>query len=78
MNALLQVEFPDAKRASKALKILRTKELFDKSKAEMRVKGNVLLIEVEARSYAPLRARVTSVMREIKIVLDAVSIVGRK
>ncbi len=78
MNALLQVEFPDRRLAAKALKILRTRDLPGKSAVEMRVKENALLVAVDSASYSSLRARVTSVLREIKLVFDAISIVGGK
>lgn len=77
MEAEIEIEFKTRELAQKALKILKGKEVSDKVKISYSVEGKVLEVEVEAKSFAVLRARVTSLLRDLKVVLDSIALVEK-
>lgn len=78
MKAEFEVEFDDAELARKAKRVLSFKELSDKSKMELAVEKNVLKARIEAKTFAALRARSVSFLRDVKVFLDSAELVQKK
>ncbi|MFH1056740.1 MAG: KEOPS complex subunit Pcc1 [Candidatus Micrarchaeota archaeon] len=78
MKALLEIDFETPALARKALGIIKAKEFSDKATLSLSVKGSVLRAEVGGKGFAALRARVTSFLRDAKVVFDAISLVESK
>ena len=75
MKSEIEIEFKTPIHAAKALKIIRAKEFSDKVSASLSVKGNAFRAKVEGKNFAVLRARTTSLLRDLKVVFDAISLV---
>lgn len=78
MKAELEIEFASASHARKALKAIKTKEFSDKASVSLRVSGSSLKAKISGKGFPALRARTTSFLRDLKVVLDAFSLAGRK
>lgn len=77
MKAEFEIVFASPESARKALRVIRTKEISGKVKVSLSVEKNVLNARIEAKGFAPLRARITSMLRDLKVVFDAISIVEK-
>ena len=75
MKAEIEIEFKNPVHASKALKIIKAKEFSDKVSTSFSVKGNAFKAKIEGKNFAALRARTTSLLRDLKVVFDAISLV---
>jgi len=85
MKALIETGFADEKTAGKALAVLKSAvpeaedgdDAESLSRASLRVErqGKQLLCEVTAKDFTALRARVTSLFRDLRIVYDAEAVV---
>lgn len=81
MKALIETGFADEKTAEKALAVLKSAapEAEDEDDAEalgrasLRVErqGKQLRCEVSAKDFTALRARVTSLFRDLRIIYDS-------
>jgi tRNA threonylcarbamoyladenosine modification (KEOPS) complex Pcc1 subunit len=75
MKATLEIGFKSPDHVKKALKIIKAKEFSDKVSATLSVKGKILRAKIEGENFAALRARTTSLLRDLKVVFDAISLV---
>jgi tRNA threonylcarbamoyladenosine modification (KEOPS) complex Pcc1 subunit len=79
MKATLEIEFSSPKTARKAFNSLEQETSFKKrSSARMRVKGKVLLISIEAKEFAALRATVHSYLRLLNVVFSVVKLTEKE
>ncbi len=77
MKAVLELDFETPQMAKKAKQLLEREELDDKSKVELSAKGKTVTAAVTGERFALLRARVTGLLRNAKIVYDSIEIVKR-
>ena len=75
MKAELEIDFKTPAHAKKALGVIKSKEFSDKVRMSLSAKGAVLVIRIQATGFAALRARITSLLRDVKVVMDAISLV---
>lgn len=82
MKAVFEIDFADGRQARQALKAM---QFAGKSKrAQVHVtlkKGNgraTIIYTISADSFSALRARATSLLRDVKVAKDAFAVVGRK
>lgn len=76
MQAVLKIEFGSKEMARKAFNSLKQEMSFRKrSRAQMRVKGSYLLIEIEASEFPALRATVSSYLRLLSTIFSVLDIV---
>lgn len=79
MKATLEIAFNNPKMARKALNSLKQETSFKKkSSAEMGVRGNVLLIGIEAKGFAALRATVHSYLRLLNVVFSVLNVTEKE
>ena len=79
MKATLDIEFTNEKIARKALNSLKQETSFKKrSDARIRVKGNALLISIEAKEFPALRATVHSYLRLLNVVFSVLNLTEKE
>jgi hypothetical protein len=70
MRAVFDIEFKDAKEAENALKIILPQKSRNAVLHVLHKKGSEeVTFIIEAAAFSPLRARSTSLLRDIKIML---------
>jgi len=75
MKAMLEIGFDSPGIARKALNSLKQETSFKKrSKAEVRVSGKKLLIEIQANEFPALRATLHSYLRLLNIVFSVLNL----
>ena len=77
-KGVIEMEFESPAQARKALKIIKTKEFSEKISLSLKAKGNKLEATVKSKSFALMRARITSLLRDLKVVLDSIALVKTK
>ena len=78
MRAVIELDFASAEEAAKAEKLLERKELNNMSKITLSAKGKKVVAIVTAERFALLRARITGLMRNARIVYDSIELVSKK
>lgn len=78
MNASFEVGFPSEEDAGKALKILGKSSEGPRASVKVMQRGSSLEVTIKADSFAALRARSTSLLRDLKIVMDSFKLVGKQ
>ncbi|NYZ79413.1 hypothetical protein H0N99_04670 [Candidatus Micrarchaeota archaeon] len=79
MKATLEIAFSNPKTVRKAFKSLEQETSFKKrSNARIMVKGKVLLISIEAKEFAALRATVHSYLRLLNVVFAVVKLTEKE
>ena len=78
MKAVLELDFESEKMAKKAAQLLEREELNGKSSVELKAAGKKVVAEVAAERFALLRARVTVLLRNAKIVYDSIELIEGK
>ncbi|MEM4255279.1 MAG: KEOPS complex subunit Pcc1 [Candidatus Norongarragalinales archaeon] len=78
MKAEVEIIFASPAHAKKAVGIIKTKEFSDKASVRLSAKGATLTARVDAKTFSALRARTTSLLRDLKVVFDAISLVPKK
>ncbi len=73
MKIKIEVEFKNGEEASNAAKII-SNEKNEKISLKRQIRGRKLIIEIKAASFSSLRARTTSILRDLKVIRDAFSI----
>ncbi len=78
MKAVIEVEFKNAKEAKQAEDILKKTKTDEPTRANVKVesKKERLVVIVTALDYSALRALATTVMRDLKVIIDGFSAVG--
>ncbi|MEW5955632.1 MAG: KEOPS complex subunit Pcc1 [Candidatus Micrarchaeota archaeon] len=81
MKAVIETGFADEKTAEKALRVLKSalpeaededdKPALGRASLKVERKGKNLCAEVNAKDFTALRARVTSLFRDLRIIYDA-------
>ena len=77
MKAKVEVSFANPAIAKRALGVLKIDAPNDKVEVKMKAVGSEVIAEFEAKSFASLRARVTSFFRDVRVFMDAVSLVKK-
>ena len=75
MKALLEIDFDSPQLARKAALVVGC-EVDKRSSLSYRVDKSVLVLHIAASGFAPLRARVNSVLRDIRVFLDAAAVIS--
>lgn len=77
MKCNFEIPFSSEKSAKNALKVLTETEsiLSDRSKAQFTVKGKIVHIIVEAGDFTALRAKCTTLLRDLKVIIDTNTII---
>jgi tRNA threonylcarbamoyladenosine modification (KEOPS) complex Pcc1 subunit len=71
MEAVFKINFKDKKQALKAAKTLKEGAMKDvKTKLEIKTINNLVEIKIEAGDIAPLRAVSTSILRDLKTIIE--------
>lgn len=72
MKCSFEIPFNTAKSAKDALKVLTETEsvLSDRSSAKFTLKGTSVLIDVSASDFTALRAKCTTLLRDLKVIID--------
>jgi tRNA threonylcarbamoyladenosine modification (KEOPS) complex Pcc1 subunit len=79
MKATLDIEFTNEKTARKALNSLKQETSFKKrSDSRIRVKGNSLIINIEAKEFPSLRATVHSYLRLLNVVFSVLNLTEKE
>ncbi|MEM3555835.1 MAG: KEOPS complex subunit Pcc1 [Candidatus Micrarchaeia archaeon] len=79
MKCILEINFPSTSTAKKALNSLKQETSFrKKSRSEMRVKKNRLVITIEAESFPALRATASSYLRLLSTILSVLNITEKE
>jgi tRNA threonylcarbamoyladenosine modification (KEOPS) complex Pcc1 subunit len=79
MKAILEIEFDNPTIAKKALNSLKQEASFKKrSKAEMRVSGKTLLIQIEASEFPAMRATLHSYLRLLNVVFSVLNLTEKE
>ena len=74
LKAVLEVDFDSSAHAKKALAVLKKSQLKGETTIELTVTGKTVKAVVKAPRFAVLRARVTSLLRDFKVIQDAFSL----
>ncbi len=81
MKTIFEIEFKDAKEANQAAKILKetkTDEDNLRAKISIAVKKEKLIATVVANDFTALRAMSTTLMRDLKVIIDGFKVVDQK
>jgi tRNA threonylcarbamoyladenosine modification (KEOPS) complex Pcc1 subunit len=79
MKATLEISFKNPAIAKKAFNSLKQETSFKKrSNADMRFKGKVLLITIEAKEFPALRATVHSYLRLLNVIFSVSNLTGKE
>ncbi len=71
MKAIFQIDFPSAKQAADAMKIIKAEKGRNTDLTVSHEKGSDKIIyTITASSFSPLRARSTSLLRDLKVMLS--------
>ena len=72
MKCLLEIPFNSEKKAKTALNVLIKTEsiLGERSTASFSQKGKTVNINVSASDFTALRAKVTTLLRDLKVIID--------
>jgi len=76
-SAVLELAFPDVRRAEAVHKSIKQEEVLPKStrcRAKVAVRKNLLCLEIDAEDTVALRAAVNSFLRWITVARDMVEI----
>jgi len=81
VKAVIETDFVDEKTAEKALRVIKSavpraeeeedQPAIERSSLKAESSGNKLSCEVSAKDFTALRARVTSLLRDLRIIYDA-------
>ncbi|MBU1197218.1 CTAG/PCC1 family protein [Candidatus Micrarchaeota archaeon] len=79
MNASFEIEFSSAKHAKHALQVIKSDQ---SSKVVLSVKAapknpKAIYCRIESHSFAALRARATSLLRDVKIARDTFAFIEK-
>lgn len=79
MKAVIEVEFKNAKEAKQAEDILKKTKTDEPTRANVKVesKKERLVVIVTALDYSALRALTTTLMRDLKVIIDGFKATGR-
>lgn len=78
MKAVFEVEFADQQQARKILGILGKKDETKKTILKIKQSGKKLIASIEARDFPGLRARATTLLRDLKAILDSIKFVSQQ
>lgn len=80
MKCSFEIPFNTAKSAKDALKVLTETEsvLSERSSAEFSLNGTNVLIEVKASDFTALRAKCTTLLRDLKVIIDTNDILTKE
>jgi tRNA threonylcarbamoyladenosine modification (KEOPS) complex Pcc1 subunit len=79
MKATLDIQFANEKIARKALNSLKQETSFKKrSDSRIRVKGNALLISIEAKEFPAMRATVHSYLRLLNVIFSVLNLTEKE
>ncbi len=81
MKTIFEIEFKDAKEAKQAAEILKkTKSDEDNLRAKISivVKNEKLIATVIASDFTALRAMSTTLLRDLKVIIDGFKVVDQK
>ena len=67
MKTVLEIAFKDSAEAARAAKVLKSEPLGAKAKVGIASKGEVLVVTVSAADFSTLRARTTSIFRDLRV-----------
>ncbi|MBI4406691.1 hypothetical protein HY571_02140 [Candidatus Micrarchaeota archaeon] len=78
MKAIIEVAFKSEKEAKQAMSILKASKTDEPTRASVSVKtkGEKLVVTVTAKDYAALRALTTTLLRDLRVVIDGFEIIG--
>ncbi len=68
MKATFEIEFKDKEEAGNALKVIKPQKGRNTTLHVLHRGGNKLQYIIEADSFSPLRARSTSLLRDLKVM----------
>jgi tRNA threonylcarbamoyladenosine modification (KEOPS) complex Pcc1 subunit len=77
MKALLEIDFRDSAEAKKVLGILGKKDEGPRAVFEAKAVGKKVVATVSAKSFSALRARTTTLLRDLKAVFDVTNLVEK-
>lgn len=80
MKCSFEIPFSTLKSAKDALKVLTETEsvLSDRSSAEFSLNGTNVLIDVSASDFTALRAKCTTLLRDLKVIIDTNDILTKE
>jgi len=79
MKAAMEIEFSSPTIARKAFNSLKQETSFKKrSKAEMRVRGKILFIVIEAAEFPAMRATLNSYLRLLSVVFSVLNLTKKE
>lgn len=78
MKATLEVQFATIKQAKQAVEIINQAKTDGETRAKVKAehKENKIIVTITADDFTALRALTTTVLRDLKVIIDGFKIVG--